>query len=255
MELALYLLNQAVSKGEYETVKGILIANPELINQYTPPTYESPLAIVLNKKHIDYNMLEILVAHQVTFDYPVNHHHELPFELACKNLDVKLCQFLLAHHALISERASHFLLMHSTDIRYLTENKIKNACEIIKLMGGLQAVSSNKDSEGKSFKEQARKSQLINRFGGVLKYDYMQLLEAIYPIVDSPNNVVADVADNHSTQFKNLISTIEDKYAAKEAYDRDNLKDSIHLFFMTGGELPPLRRVTDPNINNNGPSF
>ncbi|TIE08431.1 ankyrin repeat domain-containing protein, partial [Legionella pneumophila] len=61
-------LMKAVSEGHYETVNTILDKDPELVNQYVPPTYDSPLAGVLNKKHIDYKMLEILVKHPVDFD-------------------------------------------------------------------------------------------------------------------------------------------------------------------------------------------
>lgn len=83
-------LMKAVSEGHYETVNTILDKNPELVNQYVPPTYDSPLARVLNKKHIDYKMLDILVKHHVDFDYPINHHKETPIELACKNQDLQL---------------------------------------------------------------------------------------------------------------------------------------------------------------------
>lgn len=231
----LHALNKAVSKSDYETVNNILDKNPELLNQYVPPTYESPLAIVLNKKHIDYKMLEILVDHGVTFDYPVNHHKELPIELACKNQDLQLCRFLIEHGAFVSGRAPHFLLVHSTDIRYLSENKIKNVCQIIQLMGGIEAVSSTTDTEGKTFAEQATNSQLINRFGGIVKYDYMRLLLNAY------------VAPNAKSTGKLgiLIEEVTDKYTLKEQYDRDNLKDSIKLFYMTGSELIPSRKIPD----------
>lgn len=42
-------LMKAVSEGHYETVNTILDKDPELVNQYVPPTYDSPLARVLNK--------------------------------------------------------------------------------------------------------------------------------------------------------------------------------------------------------------
>lgn len=231
----LHALNKAVSKSDYETVNNLLDKNPELVNQYVPPTYESPLALVLNKKHIDYKMLEILVTHGVAFDYPVNHHKELPIELACKNHDLQLCRFLMNHGAFISGRAPHFLLVHSTDIKYLSENKIKNAYQIIQLMGGIEVVSLTTDSEGKTFAERAINSQLINRFGGIVRYDYMRLLLA------------ANVAPNAKSTGKLgvLIEEITDKYTAKEQYDRDNLKDSISLFYMTGSELIPSRKIPD----------
>lgn len=141
-------LMKAVSEGHYETVNTILDKDPELVNQYVPPTYDSPLARVLNKKHIDYKMFDILVKHRVDFDYPINHHKETPIELACKNQDLQLFKYLVQHNAPISEQAPHFLLVNSTNIKYLTEDKIKNTCEIIKLMGGLEAVSSKCNAEG-----------------------------------------------------------------------------------------------------------
>ncbi|HIG0327945.1 TPA: Dot/Icm T4SS effector AnkJ/LegA11 [Legionella pneumophila] len=236
-------LMKAVSEGHYETVNTILDKDPELVNQYVPPTYDSPLARVLNKKHIDYKMFDILVEHHVDFDYPVNHHKETPIELACKNQDIQLFKYLVQHNAPISERAPHFLLVNSTNIKYLTEDKIKNTCEIIKLMGGLEAVSSKCDAEGNRFEEQARKSQLVNRFGGIVKYDYMQLLRSVYPIVD--REVDTPTINASTEKLTNLLNKIRDQHTSKEGYDQRNLKDSITLFFMTGGEVPPSRKVSE----------
>ncbi|MGX8741316.1 Dot/Icm T4SS effector AnkJ/LegA11 [Legionella pneumophila] len=230
-------LMKAVSEGHYETVNTILDKDPELVNQYVPPTYDSPLARVLNKKHIDYKMLDILVKHHVDFDYPINHHKETPIELACKNQDLELFKYVVQHNAPISEQAPHFLLVNSTNIKYLTEDKIKNTCEIIKLMGGLEAVSSKCDAEG-------------NRFGGIVKYDYMQLLQSVYSIVD--REVDAPTIHASTEKLTNLLNKIREQYSSKETYDQQNLKDSISLFFMTGGEIPPLRRVPESRFEEAG---
>ncbi|WBV65451.1 Dot/Icm T4SS effector AnkJ/LegA11 [Legionella pneumophila] len=242
-------LMKAVSEGHYETVNTILDKDPELVNQYAP-TYDSPLARVLNKKHIDYKMLDILVKHHVDFDYPINYHKETPIELACKNQDLQLFKYLVQHNAPISEQAPHFLLVNSTNIKYLTEDKIKNTCEIIKLMGGLEAVSSKCDAEGNRFGEQARKSQLINRFGGIVKYDYMQLLQSVYPIVD--REVDAPTIHGSTEVLTNLLNKIRGQFSSKETYDQQNLKDSISLFFMTGGEIPPSRKVPESRFEEAG---
>ncbi|HAZ7572024.1 ankyrin repeat domain-containing protein [Legionella sp. PATHC032] len=244
-------LMKAVSEGHYETVNTILDKDPELVNQYVPPTYDSPLARVLNKKHIDYKMLDILVEHHVDFNYPINHHKETPIELACKNQDLQLFKYLVQHNASISERAPHFLLVNSTNIKYLTEDKIKNTCEIIKLMGGLEAVSSKCDAEGNRFGEQARKSQLINRLGGIVKYDYMQLLESVYSTV-AGEGLDDSIITVLFGRLKNQLLIIKNQYNSKETYDQQNLKDSISLFFMTGGEIPPLRKVPESRIEEAG---
>ncbi|HAU4161093.1 TPA: ankyrin repeat domain-containing protein [Legionella pneumophila] len=243
-------LMKAVSEGHYETVNTILDKNPELVNQYVPPTYDSPLARVLNKKHIDYKMLDILVKHHVDFDYPINHHKETPIELACKNQDLQLFKYLVQHNAPISEHAPHFLLVNSTNIKYLTEDKIKNTCEIIKLMGGLEAVSSKCDAEGNRFEELARKSQLINRFGVIVRYDYVQLLRSIYPIVD--REVDVPTINASTEKLTDLLNKIRDQHTSKEGYDQQNLKDSISLFFMTGGEVPPSRKVPESRFEEAG---
>lgn len=244
-------LMKAVSEGHYETVNTILSKDPELVNQYVLPTYDSPLSRVLNKKQIDYKMLDILVEHHVDFDYPVNHHKETPIELACKNQDPQLVKYLVEHNAPISEQAPHFLLVNSTNIKYLTENKIKNVCEIIKLMGGLEAVSSKCDAEGNRFEEQARKSRLVNRFGGIVKYDYMQLLQSIYPTV-AREELDASAITVHFGRLRNQLLVIKNQYNSKETYDQQNLKDSISLFFMSGGEVPPLRKVPENRVEETG---
>lgn len=244
-------LMKAVSEGHYETVNTILTKDPELVNQHLPPTYDSPLARVLNKRHIDYKMLDILVEHHVNFDYPVNHHKETPIELACKNQDPELFKYLVERNAPISEQAPHFLLVNSTNIKYLTEDKIKNTCEIIKLMGGMEAVTSKCDVDGNRFEEQARKSQLVNRFGGILRYDYMQLLQSVYPTV-AGEELDASAATAHFGRLKNQLLVIKNQYDSKETYDQQNLKDSINLFFMTGSEVPPLRKVPETHVEESG---
>ncbi|MDI9817997.1 MULTISPECIES: ankyrin repeat domain-containing protein [unclassified Legionella] len=223
-------LNRAVFNNDYQQAQELLNRNPALINQVILPTYQSPLSNALTKQEIDYQMLAILTRQGASFAYPINVHKEFPTDFACKLRDKKLFTFLVAHGAPITHLTPHYLLARSTDIKQITVSKITDMQQIIKLMGGLGAISGFQDGENTSFEENAKKCTLINTSGGTLDYNLMSLLnlaEAIDLAPDDPTK------DRLTGELKEQLTSLQENYNRKEKSDQKTLGGAISSFFYT----------------------
>lgn len=236
----LYKLNRAVFDNKYQIVEEILGDVPELINTIIKPIYESPLANALKRKEIDYRMLEILVQHGVSFNYPINHHRMLPLELGAKMRNRGLCEFLITHQAAVTPLVAHYLLANTSNIDYLTLKGIQTAYQIIKLLGGLEMVCNMKDEEGLSFKSNAMQCMLINSSGGTLAYDFLELLK-LEEAADLGRTPAIKMGYKNS--LKERIESISQHYRDKAKIDEQTLRHSIDYSFFTGADIIPQRKV------------
>lgn len=176
----MYALNEAVKKNNQEEIERLLTEDPELINCISLPLYECALFEVLedygSAKTINYDLLNLLIKHGVTFDYPCTMDGDTPLEVACKNQNLPLCQFLMQHNAPVTNKACHYLLEHTTQVHYLTNDSIQTVCSIIELLGGIDKVAATVDTKGTTFREKAEHSRLLDCEGHGLPYNYMSLL-------------------------------------------------------------------------------
>lgn len=240
----MYLLNEAVKKNNPEEIERLLTEDPELINCISLPLYQCALYQILEDhgdvKTINYELLNLLVKHGVTFDYPCTMDGDTPLEVACKNQNLPLCQFLMQHNAPVTHKACHYLLEHTTQVHYLTHDSIQIVCSIIELLGGIDKVAATTDSEGTTFREKAEHSELLNYEGYGLPYNYMSLLrqKTLSNKIDNGFKSFLTTPITPSPLFEAQLESLRSKYQSE-------LSSSTSHFYTHGNSFIATRKICE----------
>lgn len=263
--LTTYILNQplkklfnAITMNDAKKVEDIIRIYPECINTIVKPLNDSALSRILLRNPINYPMLTLLINNRVDLNVPMSMDQLTPLEFACKNRDLTLCSFLIKNKVRISSLAPHYLLCLTTNIQYLGFKEISKLYQIIEVLGGLQNVADMLDGNHQRFQDCAKKTKLINQYGGSMKYDLWSLLElAKMKVIEEKLT-----ADNHkeiiltlsqlllpvlSTQvfMYYIFSSIQELHEVLDAINREFRKktqndiklDSSLTFFNTNSQI------------------
>jgi hypothetical protein len=197
-------LLEAISKDNLQNVETMLNNTPELTNRILVRSNEGPLAKAIKQTKINYAMLALLTKFKVDLDVPITTNNLTPLELACTNRDVELVTFLVKNCAVISDFAPHCLLNECWSIEYFTEDSMKKMHQIIQLIGGLKKIENMKNND-KTFVDNAKKCELVNRHGGATKVNMWELLNLI--------------DQNRFNELNKTMTRIKQEFEKKESSD------------------------------------
>lgn len=240
-------LTAAVYNSSYQEVDKGLDKNPDFINKVVTPTNQSLLSSLLSKKTIDYVMLNTLVKHGVSFNYPINTSDDLPVDYACKIRNMTLLAYLVQHGAPIRESAAHKLLNKAKNIGTVNFEEIILLHHLIKQLGGMSKVADIKDAQGQTFKNKAMKVSLVNEFSGILRYNLWNLL-SLAEVIDLHKDSRKDEYQAETETLRNEIALINAQYHDKANSDSSSLGSSLFVMFNTGSS--PIGAVDEADCKH-----